>query len=196
MSGGATLDAGHVTVAATIVAGRIASVSVTSTRPRGLASMFVGRAPAEIPTMARRLFALCGMAQATAARQALRAAGAAIDCPDAEAERDALIAERIAEHLRATVIGWAAAVPLTPTERPVVPAALAAVSGARINASALPPALAALGLAGPRPPGSWADRLLRFAGSLPRLSAPPPDPLRAADDAAVVTALDRGGDAG
>ncbi|NVO17795.1 MAG: nickel-dependent hydrogenase large subunit [Rhodoplanes sp.] len=201
-SAAAPFDAGRVIVSAALADGRIAAAAVRGDRPRGLAAVLAGHPPAEIPDIVRRLFALCGMSQATAATHALRMAGAALAEPDAHAERDALLAERLVEHLRATAIGWSAAVPLLASERPALPAALSAAATAPVNAGALAAALDRLGFldgrraggtAGGRP-GSWADRLLGYAAAGPSLSDQTPDPLSRADDAAVLAALDRDGE--
>lgn len=198
----ARFDAGRVIVSAALAGGRVVSAAVRSDRPRGLAAALAGRPPAEIPEVVRRLFALCGMSQATAATHALRMAGAALAGPDSSAERDALVAERLVEHLRATAIGWSAAVPLLASERPALPAALSAAATAPVSSAALAAALDQLGFcdgrAGDRAGwrlGSWADRLLGFVAAGPSLSDPAPDPLSGADDAAVLAALDRDGEA-
>ncbi|MDC7982873.1 nickel-dependent hydrogenase large subunit, partial [Rhodoplanes sp. TEM] len=59
----ARIDAGRVIVSIDLRAGRVASATVRSERPRGLATLFVGRAPDAVPDLARRLFALCGLSQ-------------------------------------------------------------------------------------------------------------------------------------
>ncbi|RAI42899.1 hypothetical protein CH341_17030, partial [Rhodoplanes roseus] len=192
----ARFDPGRVVVSAGIADGRIVSAAVRSERPRGLSAALAGHPPSEIPDLARRLFALCGLSQATAARYALRAAGAVVPGPAVEAESDALVCERLVEHLRATVMGWSGPVPLSAVERAAVPAALSLAAAPRLDPEALHGSLARLGLADRMAAaGSWAERLLAFAAGLPRLSDRPPDPLSPNDDAAVVAALDRDGDA-
>lgn len=190
----ARFDAGRVIVSAALAGGRIAAAAVRSDRPRGLAAALAGHAPAQIPDLARRLFALCGMSQATAATHALAMAGAAVAVPAAAAERDALVAERLVEHLRATAIAWSAAVPLTAEERPSLPAALSAASALPVKSAALAASLDRLGLCGVPRSGSWAERLLGVAVSGPGLANHAPDPLSPDDDAAVLAALDRGGE--
>jgi hypothetical protein len=87
--------------------GRIATVDLHSSRPAGLARLFVGRPAAEIPALAASLFGLCGFAHGAAARNAIAAARGEVvtwkhDTPG-------LAAERLAESLRASVMEWPSA---------------------------------------------------------------------------------------
>lgn len=188
------LDTGAVRIAATIGDGRVVSAAVRSDRPRGLATVLARHAPAAVPDLARRLFALCGMSQSVAAALALRMAGASVDAPPLDTAMRLLAAERIAEHLQATFIGWGTAVPPDRAEAASIPRALAAMRGTVFRSDALAEALDTLGFSDTIRDGSWADRLLMHArkdGADPAV----PDPLVAADDAAVLAALDGAGEA-
>ncbi len=102
----AGVDPGRVAIDVTVVNRRVSSVRVESTRPIYIARLLVGRSVDDIPALAERLFSLCGRSHRLAAA---RAAAAAFERPVDEARRAAgaigLAAERIAETLRATVLG-------------------------------------------------------------------------------------------
>ncbi|EJW13195.1 [NiFe] hydrogenase metallocenter assembly protein HypF [Rhodovulum sp. PH10] len=188
MSGRQTFDPGVVRIVVGLAGRRIVSVRVAAERPRGLGAVVAGRPPQAVPPLVRRLFALCGESQSVAAAHALRMAGADIAPADPLVDAVRLAAERLAEHLRGLVIGWGAAVPL---EAEALAAVRTALAG---NAAAPADILRALrrlgiGAGGPVPVNSWAERLLAQAeADAPGLDAPP-DPLSAADDAAVLAAL-------
>ena len=104
MTGG--IDPGSVTIEIAVANRRVQTVRICSTRPTTVARLFIGRAADDIPTLAERLFALCGRSHRLAAS---RAVAAALDQPVDQARRTAdamgLAAERIAETLRGTVLG-------------------------------------------------------------------------------------------
>jgi len=81
-----------------------ARVCITSTRPKALGKVFIGRKPTEALELAPLLFAVCGAAQAEACARALSAAGA--DVPAGPGGR-AVAAEAIREHLMRIAVDWA-----------------------------------------------------------------------------------------
>ena len=177
-------DPGRIRIAATLAAGRIDAVTVACDRRRALTPL-LARLPLDVvPTAIGRLHGLCALSQQSAAAAAL-AAAAGREPPEPPPGR--LAAERLGELLRACLIDFAARVPPRPAEKEAARAALAGTDPAG--------ALARLGL-GPAdpPPGSWAARLLADSAGLGAVEPAPPDPLTAADDAAVLAALDRDGD--
>jgi uptake hydrogenase large subunit len=86
---------------------RVASVELHSSRPAGLARLFVGRPAAEIPALAASLFGLCGFAHGAAARNAIAAARGEV--ASWKHDTPGLAAERLAESLRACVMEWPSA---------------------------------------------------------------------------------------
>ena len=85
---------------------RAARVALASTRPTGFSgALFVGRAAADVPAMVRRLHSLCGHAHALASEAAIAAAFGSETTPIVVARFDALVAERLSEHLRSTFTG-------------------------------------------------------------------------------------------
>ncbi len=85
---------------------RAPRVTLASCRPTGFSgSLFVGRAPGDVPTMVRRLHSLCGHAHALAGEAAIVAATGGETTPVVAARFDALVAERLGEHLRSTFTG-------------------------------------------------------------------------------------------
>lgn len=180
-------DPGRIRIAVTLAAGRIDAVTVACDRRRALTPL-LARLPLEaVPAAIGRLHGLCALSQQSAAAAAL-AAAAGREPPLPPPGR--LAAERLGELLRACLIDFAPRVPPAPTE---MAAARAVLAGAALAAPALAP-LERLGLgAGPAPAGSWAARLLADAAGLGAVEPAPPDPLAAADDAAVLAALDRDG---
>jgi bacterioferritin-associated ferredoxin len=126
--------------------GIVSAVEICSPRVDPSA-VFIGRDPEQAVALAGRLFSLCPMAQATAAR-------AATGLPAAENEARALLAERLAEMLRASLLDWPGA-PAPPEEIAALRDVLALLrrsadeAGAQC-AAALRDALARLGLGAPR----------------------------------------------
>jgi hypothetical protein len=183
-------ETGMVRISADVVGGRVVAGTVCSDRPRGLAGALARHRPDEIPELARRLFALCGMSHYVAATKAIGMAGAGIAMPSSETAVRWLAAERIAAHLQTTFIGWRDAVPLTPSETAALSIALIAARRPRIDVEALLAGLTTLGLSSSHRPGSWAARLRRAAGDGgDRVGPDAPDPLTAADDDQVLAAL-------
>ena len=164
-------------------------MSLQSQRPVRLCETMIGRQAAIVPAAFERLFALCGRSHRIAAEMALAAARGQETSPaERHAALRALAAERLGEHLRSTVTtATAAGTPATAAELQSLRTTLAAT---RPDAPTehLEAALAALGLAGPAPPpASWAARMLDAAG--PPEAGAAPDALTAADDQAVLAAL-------
>jgi coenzyme F420-reducing hydrogenase alpha subunit len=188
------LYAGVVRIAAGLAGGRVATVAVRSERPRGLGAELARHPPAAIPDLARRLFALCGVSQAMAARCALDMAGASVASPSPTAIVQSLAAERVTAHLQATYIDWSAAVPPTPAEAAAIPRALAAAQNPDGGGDALCDIVAGLGMSAAPRAGSWGHRLLAAAGD-DGTGQPACDPLGPADDARVLAALDHQGEA-
>lgn len=187
------IDAGVVRIAADVRDRRVVAATVSSDRPRGLAAALARHPPGAIPDLARQLFALCGISHAVAATQALSMAGAGIDRPSPQTATRFLAAERIAAHLQATFIGWSTAVPTTIAETAALSRALAATRSPAVDVDGLAVALGALGMASRPWFGSWAHRLLIAAND--DTGAGRPDALGAADDDAVLAALDGYGEA-
>jgi uptake hydrogenase large subunit len=80
---------------------------LASTRQVGAAALFVGRSPAEVLTLLPAVFALCGTAQALAARQAFEASTAPPPSPaHPDSRRLALLAETVSEHALALARDW------------------------------------------------------------------------------------------
>lgn len=189
------LGVGAVRVGVTLAGQRIVSQVIHNTRPRGFMAALARHPPADIPLIARRLFALCGTAQSVAAALALRMAGADVDVADDKTIVGELAAERLIEHLRTTIIDWNAVVPLTDQEGKAARSALATARSGRRPDDGPSDALATLGLIGARRAGSWGDRLLVRAARAASGPAETVDPLCAADDVAVLAALCRDGNA-
>jgi hypothetical protein len=210
------IDPGSVTIEVAVANRRVQTVRIFSTRPTTVARLFIGRPADDIPTLAERVFSLCGRSHRLAAG---RAVAAALDQPIDQARRTAdamgLAAERIAETLRGTVLGDA-----TPTAR-VEPAVVMllreALSAARTlmmhglsdgkNSAVHAPALVArladamrgLGVpkAGPNlapDPRTPIGRLLQQAEGETAFSARTPDMLTDADDRDVIEGLRAHGD--
>ncbi|MBB4197164.1 hypothetical protein CCR94_14100 [Rhodoblastus sphagnicola] len=83
--------------------GIVAEVEIASPRVDPSA-VFIGRTPEEAAALAGRLFSLCPMAQSTATR-------AATGLPPQDNETLALLCERLAEMLRASLLDWPGATP-------------------------------------------------------------------------------------
>lgn len=190
-------DNGRVTIRARMTRDMVADVVVDCARPRGVASTLLRFAPAEIPAIAGRLFALCGQSQAIAARHAIAAAlGRTVEANAMDLRR--LAAERLSEHLRSCLIGWSRAAPLNALELAAARQALAILQ--RVLADQLDGLqdidahMAALGVGAAAPADTaWSARLIAAArdDAFPDIS---PDALSPADDAAVIDALARSGD--
>ena len=84
--------------------GEVAKIEILSPRIDPSA-VFVGRTPEDAVVLASRLFSLCPMAQSIAVR-------AATGLPPAENEALALLGERLAEMLRASLLDWPGAAPV------------------------------------------------------------------------------------
>jgi uptake hydrogenase large subunit len=99
------LGPGALAIAAEIADGRISSVRVASTRPANLARLFVGREAKEAPTLAERLFSLCGVSHRVAAQRAVAVAlGETLCMRRREAETLALLGDKVSATLRAMAI--------------------------------------------------------------------------------------------
>jgi hypothetical protein len=99
--------AGAIAIEVEVAGGRVGSVAVRSTRPQGLTRCFVGRAAAETPLLARRIYTLCAQAQGAAASGAVAlASGRAIEDRERCAAALSVLSERAFETMRACVIGW------------------------------------------------------------------------------------------
>lgn len=183
---------------ATDEAGRIASVDLRSSRPAGVGRLFVGRNADDAPRLAASLFGLCGFSHGVAARRAIAAAGGDPVAPTDDAI--GLMAERLAETLRATVLDW----PGAPSDRtslaaPLREAMMAARALMSRQASAVNPAPllerleAAVAACGLRPDASEADgffgALMGEARAETLGALQTPDALAPVDDAAVIAAL-------
>jgi len=164
--------------------GKVAEVKMSSPRVDPSA-VFVGRTPEEAATLAGRLFSLCPMAQAIAAR-------AAAGLPAQANETLALLAERLAEMLRASLLDWpgAAAAPETlAVLREILPLLRRiGAEGSGDDAAPLRQALARLGL-GARD-GFCARRMAEALADECAMKLRPrkTDCLTAADDLLVVAA--------
>lgn len=205
------IDPGRVVVDLTVVNRRVSAVRIGSTRPTHIARLFVGRPVDEVPVLAERLFSLCGRSHRLAAA---RAAAAAFEQPVDETRRTAdaigLAAERIAETLRATVLGDAG--PGVAVERDVALLLREALSAVRTlmmhgvsegkHGAAHGPALVSrlsnsmrqLGVPSASPdgtpdPATPIGRLLAEAERETAFLARTPDMLTEADDPDVVEAL-------
>jgi uptake hydrogenase large subunit len=184
--------------------GRATEVLVRSGRPIGVARLFIGRPAADVPALARSLFSLCGFAHGVAARRAIAAAqGQQAEAQDFEIV--GLAAERLAESLRATLLGWPgiAEEPARfgqPLREAVASARLLMADPAPGEADAaverLAAAVEALGVTRSQPaaptPGSVFADMLAEAEADDFLQPAPLDALAPADDAAVIRALRSG----
>ncbi|BBF93998.1 nickel-dependent hydrogenase large subunit [Blastochloris tepida] len=189
---------GHVRIAAIIADGAVIDATVACHRPRGVGAALTRRPAAEIPAIAGRLFALCSVSQSAAARAASAAAGAAVETDDPAETHAALAAERLVEHLRATVLGLGGAVPLTPQEAAAVRTVLAKPhrpAREALERLGLGPDAAPLHMQAGAKSQSWAGRLMAFAAALDAETPDAVDALTADDDAAVAAALLETGEA-
>ncbi len=160
----------------------VAEIEILSPRVDPCA-VFVGLYPEEAVALAGRLFSLCPVAQSTAVR-------AATGLPPQEDEAEKLLAERLGELLRASLLDWPGAAP-TPDEIAALRDALALLRRLRAGVSAddLRDALTRFGLGtkdgfvARQMAEAMADEF--FMGLRPRRI----DPLTASDDPLVVDLL-------
>ncbi len=208
----ASLDPGAVTIDVTVADRHVRSVAIGSTRPVQVIRLFVGRPVEDVPALAERLFSLCGRAHSVAASRAGAVAlGWPVDNARRTAETNGLAAERIAETLRATVLGGSVAdadsidAETAMLLRECLSAArtlmMHGLSNGRLgpaNGPALVTRLAqavhglGLPLAGAEftpDPHTLIGRLLREAEAETAFRARTPDMLTQADDVAVIEAL-------
>jgi len=192
---------GCVRIAAMLADDAIVAASIGCERPHGLGAVFARHPLDQIPDLVGRLHALCAVSQSLASRAALAAAGAGIDPALPAVAMRRLAAERLVELLRATAIGFADVVTPDADESRALRQVLgagAACLGAEPSgdeAAAITAGLARLGVAVVPPPQSWADRIVACADEIVMAGDDRFDPLGPADDAAVIAALDQGGDA-
>jgi len=99
--------------------GRLAAARIRSPRPLA-ARLLQGRPVAEARELAPRLFTLCAAAQGSAARRALAAASGEPLAPPDDAERRALSAEMIGEHLWRLALDWPARLNTPPRQAALV----------------------------------------------------------------------------
>ncbi len=89
--------------------GRVAEVSVRSTRMIQAARLFAGRLPEEVAALLPSVFSLCGAAQKVACVAAVEAAGGRAPSPaQATLRRVDVLAETVAEHGLAVIRDWPA----------------------------------------------------------------------------------------
>lgn len=174
--------------------GRVASVELLSSRPVGVARLFVGRPADEIPALAGSLFSLCGFAHGAAARNAIAAARGEKDA--SENDVIGLAAERLVELLRASIMDWPSdfldrGSIAAPLRRAIVAArALMADSSVKRKADDIEAALAACGLRADRgAPKGFFGSMIEEARSEPLGPPHAPDSLTPVDDAAVIRSL-------
>lgn len=185
---------------------RVDAVRIASTRPTHVSGLFVRHVVEEVPTLCRKVFALCGTSHAIAAERAIAAAfERPLDPARLTAHAVGLCAERIAETLRATILGSGetpapAAVrdlrAVLSASRALDPSGDAAAWPA--PAATLAEALDRLGLpeaSGDSDPRSPLGLLLQAAEAETAFARRPPDALAVSDDFAVIEAVRRGGEA-
>ena len=169
------LDPGRISIEFSLVDGLVAEASVRSVRPLSLASRFAGRPIEQAVEAVSLVNAVCGVSHSAALTFAAAVAGhRTIGTSEAERWRVRLAAERIAEHLRELVR-------LAPVAAfPIVRDALEAARKA-----------ARTGVVGDdiRSIGSAFGLVPDWLPPLPHHPSPP-DALTAADDAAVMAALE------
>ncbi len=187
-------------------------VTIGSTRPTGFSTrLFTGRSPGDVPGLVARMHALCGRSHMVASEVAIVAAMGR-DVEAVVAERfEGLVAERLGEHLRSTVMG-AGPARAEIADREVLADVRAVLAGVRVLTGGLEPqrgyeaagsverikvALLRLGLAIDRKgrlktgSGSWGERVLTAVGAGCGDRYETCDRLTAEDDAAVIAALAR-----
>jgi Ni,Fe-hydrogenase I large subunit len=90
---------------------QVNAARVTSTRPRGVAQVLVGKRPADAVAMVPRLFSICGRSQAVAAALACeRAFGVEFDAATQAARMELVDAEIVHEYLWRILLDWPRAV--------------------------------------------------------------------------------------
>lgn len=120
---------GQIDVRVVLAEGGVRDVRVTSSRPLNLTRVFIGRPCEEAPLLARRLFSLCGHAQAGAARLAIASAqGQAIPHPLRRSVALSIVVERCFEFLRALLTSRTRGDMLIAYRAPIARAAQAAAS--------------------------------------------------------------------
>jgi len=185
---------GQVRIAVTLAAGAIQAVEIACDRPHGLTAL-LARLPLDaVPVAIGRLYGLCALSQRGCAAAALAAASGRAPALLPLAR---LAAERLGALLRASLIDFAPLVPLASVEqeaaRALLAAAAAVAAGATADPAAVQAALDRLGLR-EKPADGWAGRLRASLADLAGPEPAPLDPLTAADDEAVLAALDREGE--
>jgi hypothetical protein len=190
-------DVGALRIELDLANGLVCAAAIRSSRPMGLARLFLGRPVAEAAPLAARLFTLCSRAQAAAASAAVRAATRARPDPESlRREAIAVAAERVVETLRALVMAWPAQTALLgrigpPLRDASLAAASLALNGGREALDALRVAARRLGFGDDPPPEDSAlAQILRQCAKAPPLALTPPDALTPRDDAAVGEALE------
>lgn len=185
-------------------------VTIGSSRPTGYSTrLFAGRSPGDVPGLVARMHALCGRSHMVASEVAIVAAMGR----DTEAVVDerfgGLVAERLGEHLRSTVMG-AGPARAEIADREVLADVRAVLAGVRVLTGGPEPqreyeaagtverirhALTRLGLAIDRKgrlktgSGSWGERVLASVGASCGDRFEACDRLQPGDDAAVIAAL-------
>jgi Ni,Fe-hydrogenase I large subunit len=170
---------GTIDIRLDVTRGRVASVTIGSTRPVRAAQVLSGRSPSEAQRLASLLFPVCGVAQGVACARALDAALGRAAGPRLEALRDvACLAEAAVSHVWQLAIAWPEA-----SSAPVDPAS---VRGASALAEQL--RLILFGAEGGAPPSrpEWAvaQATARSLADLVRERATSDSPLVAAVTAA------------
>lgn len=193
------LDAGSIAIDVLTSNGIVVATRIVSSRPRGLSRALIGRGAAETPELVGRLFALCGVAHATASARAVAcAAGRTTSAGDLVADAARLTAERLGESLRGTLLA-----PDVRLGSDTAAALRAALAATRVLASratpvereaacaALAQATDALGLpvAGVAPAHGAIAALLDVARADATFDRRSPDALTAHDDRAVIAGL-------
>lgn len=196
--------------------GQVGDVAIVSSRPTSFSSaLFVNRPADDVPHLVGRLHALCGLSHATASAAAI-AAARGDDAVAAAGERfEGLLAERLGEHMRSIFMAPGSGGPgqgapghggreTLADLRAVLASARGLVSqpGGPPEVGARDAAIEAIGVGirnlglrhdGPHglrmPVGSWASETVMRLGAASGDVHLDADPLTAADDAAVITAL-------
>jgi len=176
---------GALRITARARSGAIAKIEIHSPRVDPSA-VFVGRTPEEAVALAGRLFSLCPTAHSVAAR-------AATGLPPQDNETLALLCERLAEMLRASLLDWPGAAP-SPEEIAALRDTMALLrrlpnASSDADAAALRDALARLGLGVKN--GFFARQMAEAMADEYAMGLRPRriDPLTAGDDRRVVAAL-------
>lgn len=185
-------------------------ITIGSTRPTGFSTrLFVGRSPADVPGLVSRMHALCGRSHMVASEVAIVAAMGRDVAPVVAERFEGLVAERLGEHLRSTVMG-AGPTRADAADREVLADVRAVLAGVRTLIGGMEPqkgyevagaierirqALVRVGLGIDRKgrlrttSGSWGAAMLSAVGPQCGDRFEACDRLSADDDAAVITAL-------